>query len=135
VNGIIPKKPSFGFQKFTSNCSEACPKTMTKTGKNKYLANLGKMASNISLILPNHDTCVKNERGFCEWACSQQKPLSVFKNSPPVVQKAHRKPMTKTGKNKVFQKIRATPFDVSSTTFDTFSVAYCVSFQDLFLLL
>jgi hypothetical protein len=59
---------------------------MTKTGKNKAFGEfLGKMASNISLILPNHDTCVKNERGFCEWDCSQQKPLSVFKNSPPAM--------------------------------------------------
>jgi hypothetical protein len=55
--------------------------------------------SNISLILPNRDTCVKYERGFCAWTCSQQKPLSFFTISPPFVQKARRKTMTKTRKS------------------------------------
>jgi hypothetical protein len=60
------------------------------------------MASKISLIHPNCDTCVNNERGFCEWDFYQQKPLFFFTKSPPVVQKMHQNAMTKTGKNKAF---------------------------------
>jgi hypothetical protein len=56
------------------------------------------MTSNTSLILSDRDTCVKYERGFCEWAHSQQNPLSVFKNSFPSVQKVCPKTMTKIRK-------------------------------------
>jgi hypothetical protein len=31
----------------------------------------------------NDDTWEKNERGYCIWACSGQKPLSVSPNSSP----------------------------------------------------
>jgi hypothetical protein len=31
----------------------------------------------------NNDTWVKNERGYCIWACAGQKPLSVSQNSSP----------------------------------------------------
>jgi hypothetical protein len=37
--------------------------------------------------------------------------------------------MTKTGKNEVFQKIWATPFDFSSAYFDTFLVIFHVVLQ------
>jgi hypothetical protein len=64
----------------------------------------GKKDSKLSLIIQKPNTCVKKERHFCEWDFSKQKPLSFFKNSPPVVRKAHPNTMTKTGKNKVFGK-------------------------------
>ena len=32
-------------------------------------------------ILPNYDTCLKNEGGYCISACSEEKTLSVSKNS------------------------------------------------------
>jgi hypothetical protein len=35
----------------------------------------------MALILPDHGTCEKNERGFCSSARYGEKPLSVFKNS------------------------------------------------------
>jgi hypothetical protein len=44
------------------------------------------------------DICVKNERVFCEGACSKQKPLLVSKNSSPPFQKLLLKIRTKTGK-------------------------------------
>jgi hypothetical protein len=76
---------------------------MTKTGKkNRAWRISGKMASKVSSILSNRDTCVKYERGFCAWACSQQKPLSVFTNSPPIVWEACQTRMTKTWKNRLF---------------------------------
>jgi hypothetical protein len=51
------------------------------------------------LYLLNGDSCVKTERGFCEGACSQQKPLLVSSNSSPAVLQPLLKKKTKTGKN------------------------------------
>jgi hypothetical protein len=60
---------------------------------------LENMASNISSILPKHNTCVKYEIFFCAWTCYQQKCLSFFTISPPFVQKEHQNTMTKIGKS------------------------------------
>jgi hypothetical protein len=104
VHGPVLNKNLFHFHKFTSSCSEGAPKDNDKNREINIWRISGKMASKVSSILPNHDTCVKYERGFCAWTFSQQKPLSVFTNSPPVVQKECRKTMTKTGKYRAFSE-------------------------------
>jgi hypothetical protein len=113
VHGTVPTKTSFSFQKFISICSEGAPKDNDKNRENNIWRISGKMASKVSLILSNHDTCVKYERFFCAWDFFQQKPLSFFTNSPPVVHKECWKTMTKTGKNiEHFEKIWEAPFNV-----------------------
>jgi hypothetical protein len=89
VNGLVTNKNLFHFgKKFISICSEGEPKDNDKNRENIIWRISGKMTSKVSSILPNHDTCVKYERGFCEWAFFKQKPLSIFTNSPPYVYKA-----------------------------------------------
>jgi len=64
------------------------PKDNDKNRENYIWQISGKRASKVSLILQNHDTCIKYERLFFAWNFSQQNPLSFFTNSPPPVQKA-----------------------------------------------
>jgi hypothetical protein len=99
VHGPVPNKNLFQFSKIHFICSEGVPKDNDKNREINIWRISGKTASKVSSILPNRDTCVKYERFFCAWACSTKKPLSFFTNSPPVVQKARRKTMTKTGKS------------------------------------
>jgi len=55
-------------------------------------------ATNIPTNLPNHETYVRNERGFSKWVCSCQKFLLVFKNSILDVWKPHLKLLSFIGK-------------------------------------
>jgi hypothetical protein len=63
-----------------------------------------KWVVNIHSNIPNHDTCAKNKRGFCEWFCSWQKPLLVFKKKPYFFWKACPKTINKTWKKRALQK-------------------------------
>jgi hypothetical protein len=61
---IVIKKNLFQFSQIHLHCSEGAPKDNDKNRKNKAFQIYGKMASKVSSILPNRDTCVKYERGF-----------------------------------------------------------------------
>jgi hypothetical protein len=102
LHGKFPNKNLFHFSQIHLQFFKGTPKDNDKNREINIWRISGKMASKVSLILPNHDTCVKYERGFCAWTCSKQKPLSFFTNSPLVVQKARSKD---NDKNKKIQSI------------------------------
>jgi hypothetical protein len=77
-------------------------KKKTKTGKNNRVFPVAlseNYPSKINSNILKCDCCVKIERGFCEGACSQKKPLLVSSNSSPFVLQPLLKKKTKTGKN------------------------------------
>jgi hypothetical protein len=96
------QKPLSCFQKFISICSGGAPKDNDKNRKKQSMANFWKNDLKGLFDSLRRDTCVKYERGFCAWYFSQQKPLSVFTNSPPSVWEACRMRMTKTRKKQIF---------------------------------
>ena len=50
----------------------------------------------MNLVLPNNDTCVKNEKIYCRLACSKEKSLSVSENFSSFGRNSSLKLMTKT---------------------------------------